>query len=82
MSSKAMLDKKRIHHDYVAGDVERFLAAGGSIKRIEGQDTDLESHDRIQKAKRNDFYKKKAEAKAKARRLAMISAAHQKLSNG
>ena len=39
MSSKAMLDKKRIHHDLVAGDVERFLAAGGQITSVEERDS-------------------------------------------
>ena len=34
MSSKSMLDKKRIHHELVAGDVERFLAAGGAITKV------------------------------------------------
>lgn len=39
MSSKAMLDKKRIHHELVAGDVERFLAAGGEITAVEQRDS-------------------------------------------
>lgn len=39
MSSKAMLDKKRIHHELVAGDVERFLAAGGEITTVEQRDS-------------------------------------------
>lgn len=39
MSSKAMFDKKRIHHDLVAGDVERFLAAGGQITKVEERDS-------------------------------------------
>ena len=39
MSSKAMLDKKRIHHDYVAADVERFIAAGGEITVVEQRDS-------------------------------------------
>ena len=39
MSSKAMLDKKRIHHELVAGDVERFLAAGGQITQVKERDS-------------------------------------------
>ena len=39
MSSKAMLDKKRIHHALVAGDVERFLAAGGAITEVGERDS-------------------------------------------
>ena len=34
MSSTGMLEKKRIHHDLVAGDVERFLAEGGQITKV------------------------------------------------
>ena len=35
MSSTGMLEKKRMHHDLVAGDVERFLAEGGKITQVE-----------------------------------------------
>ena len=35
MSSTGMLEKKRMHHDLVAGDVERFLAEGGQITQVE-----------------------------------------------
>lgn len=34
MSSTGMLEKKRMHHDLVAGDVERFLAEGGEITQV------------------------------------------------
>jgi hypothetical protein len=34
MSSTGMLEKKRMHHDLVAGDVERFLAEGGQITQV------------------------------------------------
>ncbi len=39
MSSTGMLEKKRIHHELVAGDVERFLAAGGEITTVENRDS-------------------------------------------
>jgi hypothetical protein len=32
-----MLEKKRMHHDLVAGDVERFLAEGGEIKQLDSR---------------------------------------------
>ena len=35
MSSTGMLDKKKVHHELVAGDVERFLANGGSITKVD-----------------------------------------------
>ena len=37
MSSTGMLEKKRMHHDLVAGDVERFLADGGQITQVEAR---------------------------------------------
>ena len=33
MVSTGMLEKKEIHHEKVAGDVQRFLDAGGSIQQ-------------------------------------------------
>ena len=35
MASTGMLEKKRMHHDLVAGDVERFLAEGGQITQVD-----------------------------------------------
>jgi hypothetical protein len=60
-------------------DVERFLASGGSIDQCE-QDTSGKSRTRLQKAKQSYRLKKKAEAKAKNRRMAMIATAHRKIS--
>ena len=37
MSSTGMLEKKRMHHDLVAGDVERFLADGGQITQLDAR---------------------------------------------
>ena len=80
MTSTDILKAKGEASSALNSDVEQFLASGGSIERVEGQDHD--SWIRLQKAKRRNYYTKKAEAKAKYRRLAMISAAHKKLGNG
>ena len=75
MISKDVLKKKGRSSAYIQSDVERFLASGGSIQRIEGMDA--ESHLRIREARSWQ----KSRAKAKAKRLGMISAVHKKLSN-
>ena len=76
MVSKDVLKKKAKSSAYIQSDVERFLASGGSIERIEGMDSD--SRARIKEARAWQ----KSTARAKHRRLSMISAAHKKLTNG
>ena len=75
MISKGVLEKKEKSSAYIQADVERFLASGGSIQRIEGMDA--ESRARIKEARSWQ----KSTAKAKAKRLGMISAAHKRLGN-
>ena len=75
MISKGVLEKKEKSSAYIQSDVDRFLASGGSIQRIEGMDDG--SRARIKEARSWQ----KSRAKAKARRLGMISAAHKRLSN-
>ena len=79
MISTDVLKSKTEASSSIDSDVERFLASGGSIERIEGQDADGVSYSRLQKAKRRNYYKQKAEAKARYRRLAMIDRAQRKL---
>lgn len=78
MISKDVLKKKEKSSAYIQSDVERFLASGGSIERIEGMDTSGDSRDRIRKARQEQ----KAVAKAKYRRLRLIASAHKRLING
>lgn len=75
MISTDVLKKKGKSSAYIQSDVERFLASGGSIERIEGMDA--ESHSRIREAKAWQ----KSRARAKSKRLGMISAAHKRLGN-
>ena len=79
MVSTDVLKAKSEASSSISSDVERFLASGGAIEKLEGQDVDSVSYVRLQKAKRNNYYKKKAEAKAMYRRLAMIDRANKKL---
>ena len=78
MISKDVLKKKEESSAYIQSDVERFLASGGSIERVDGMDTSGESRARIRKARKAQT----EEAKAKYRRLRLIAMAHKRLING
>jgi hypothetical protein len=70
-----MLKKKEKSSAYIQSDIERFLASGGSIERIEGMDSD--SYARIREARASQ----RSRAKAKHQRLGLIASAHKRLGN-
>lgn len=75
MISKDVLKKKARSSAYIQSDVERFLASGGSIERIEGMDDN--SRARIKEARAWQ----KSSARAKSQRLSLIASVHKRLSD-
>lgn len=78
MVSTDILEAKAKASTTIDSDVEKFLASGGSIDQCD-EDASGKSQHRLQKAKQSYRFKKKAEAKAKIRRMAMITQAHKKV---